>query len=264
MLIIGERINTSRKRIEELVKAKDAKSIQEEAKAQVEKGAKMLEINCGTRLSTECEDMVWLVETVQSVVSVPLSIDSPNPDALEAGLKVHKGKALVNSITAEKDRALRILPMVKKHNSLLVALLMDEKGAPKTVKEREEIAKKLLVMAADHGVEEKDIYLDPLVKPLSTESDQAGMALETIRIIKSWGRVNTVVGLSNVSFGLPNRSLINRTFFSMALNAGLDAAIIDTLDRGMMATLKASNAVLGKDGFCMDYITAHRNGGLDQ
>lgn len=262
MLIIGERINTSRKKIEEAVASRNAGLIQKEAKAQVEAGARMLEINCGTRINTESEDMAWLVETVQNVVDIPLSIDSPNPASIEAGLKVHKGRALVNSITAEGARASKILPLVKKYNSSLVALLMDEKGVSKTLEERLVIAKKLLAMVADNGIKEKDIYLDPLLRPISTEPEQAARVLEAIKAIKSWGGAKTIVGLSNISFGLPNRSLINRAFLAMALETGLDAAMIDPLDPEMIATLKASEAILGKDEHCLGYISAHRKGKL--
>jgi len=264
MLIIGERINTSRKAIEEAVEKKDAKVIQDEAKVQVEAGAQMLEVNCGTRINTEPEDMAWLVKTMQEVVEGPLSIDSPNPKAIEAGLAVHKGRAIVNSITAESERAGVILPLVKKYNSQLVALLMDERGMPKTSEERLTIAKKIMGLVTEYGIKEEDLYLDPLVRPVSTESEQVGEVLKTIRSIRSLGRVKSIVGLSNISFGLPKRSLINRTFLALALEAGLDAAIIDPTDPQMIATLKASNALLGKDEYCLEYIAAHREGKLKE
>ena len=262
MLIIGERINASRKAIEEAVEKKDAKVIQDEAKVQIEAGAQMLEGNCGTRINTEPEDMAWLVKTVQATVDRPLSIDSPNPKAIEAGLSVHKGRALVNSVTAEGERAGGILPLVKKYNSQLVTLLMDERGMPKTSEERLAIAKKIMVLATNYGIREEDLYLDPLVRPVSTEPKQVWEVLKTLRSIRSWGRVKSLVGLSNISFGLPERSLINLTFLALALEAGLDAAIIDPTDPQMIATLKASNALLGKDEYCLEYIAAHREGKL--
>lgn len=262
MLIIGERINTSRTTIEEAVEKKDAKVIQDEAKVQIEAGAQMLEVNCGTRVATEPEDMSWLVRVVQEAVDIPLSIDSPNPKAIEAGLAVHKGRAMVNSITAIASRADGILPLVKKYNSQLVALLMDERGMPKTSEEMLTVAKKIMGLVAGYGVKEDDLYLDPLVRPVSTEPKQVGEVLKTIRSIRSLGRVKSIVGLSNISFGLPKRSLINRTFLALALEAGLDAAIIDPTDPQMIATLKASNALLGKDEYCLEYIAAHREGKL--
>ncbi len=262
MLIIGERINTSRKAIEEAVEKKDAKVIQDEAKVQIEAGAQMLEVNCGTRVATEPEDMSWLVRVVQEAVDIPLSIDSPNPKAIAAGLAVHKGRAMVNSITAIASRADGILPLVKKYNSQLVALLMDERGMPKTSEEMLTVAKKIMGLVAGYGVKEDDLYLDPLVRPVSTEPKQVGEVLKTIRSIRSLGRVKSIVGLSNISFGLPKRSLINRTFLALALEAGLDAAIIDPTDPQMIATLKASNALLGKNEYCLEYIAAHREGKL--
>lgn len=264
MLIIGERINSSRKTIDRAIEARDAKVIQQEAKAQVEAGAQMLEVNCGTRIDTEPEDMAWLVKTVQGAVDRPLSIDSPNPKAIEAGLAVHKGRAMVNSITAEAGRAGGILQLVKKYNSQLVALLMDEKGMPQTSEERLAIAKKIMGLATEYGIREEDLYLDPLVRPVSTEPKQVGEVLKTIRSIRSLGRVKSIVGLSNISFGLPRRSLINRAFLAIVLEAGLDAAIIDPTDPEMITTLKATNAVLGKDEYCLEYIAAHREGKLGE
>lgn len=262
MLIIGERINTSRKKIDTAVGSKDVKVIQDESRAQVEAGAQMLEVNCGTRVATEADDMAWLVETVQGAVEVPLSIDSPNHKAIEAGLAVHKGRALVNSVTAEDVRVKGILPLVKKYNSRLCALLMDEKGMPQTSEEGLAIAKKIMGLVTEYGIKEEDLYLDPLVRPVSTGPKQVGEVLRTLRSIGSWGRVKRIVGLSNISFGLPRRPLINRTFLAMALEAGLDAAIIDPTDPQMIATLKASRAILSKDEYCLEYIAAHREGKL--
>ena len=264
MLAVGERINTSRKNILEAVKNEDAHFIQEEVTRQVKAGANMVDINAGNLMEKEISSIEWLVKIVQEVVDVSLCLDSPNPQAIEAGLKLHRGKALVNSVTGEKERAETILPFVKKYKASVVALTMDEKGMPDTSRERVEIARRLLQLTKSYGIPPQDIYFDPLVRPIGTEARQGLAVLEAIEGIMSLGEgVHTICGLSNISFGLPNRRLLNRTFLAMAVEAGLDAVILDPLDKHLMATLKASEALFNKDDFCMKYITASREGELD-
>lgn len=264
MLIVGERINTSRKAIEPAVRARDVEFIQNEARNQVASGATYVDVNAGTLVSEEPEALAWLVQTVQAVVDVPLCIDSPNPIAIEAALKVHKGRAMVNSITAERERYSAIVPLVKEYGCKIVALCMDDSGMPETGEQRFEIARKLVEDLARDGVEEERIYIDPLVRPVSTGADFGVIVLDTIRrVTTELDGVHTICGLSNISFGLPTRKLLNRTFLVMAMTAGLDAAILDPTDREIMALVIASEALLGKDDFCMNYITAQREGKLD-
>jgi 5-methyltetrahydrofolate--homocysteine methyltransferase len=259
MLIIGERINTSRKKIAEAVEKKDAKFIQAEAVKQVESGAGMLDLNVGTRINTEAEDMEWLVKTVQEATDAPLCLDSPNPKALEVGLKLSKGKSLVNSITAEKERTGTILPLIKKYGAKVVALTMDERGIPEDSSRRVEITGKIVKTLKDYDIPLERVYFDLLVQPLSTNSRNGIIVLESIRNLKeSFSSAKVVLGLSNISFGLPQRRLINRTFLAMAVASGLDAVLIDPLDEKIMDMLKAGRALTGEDEYCLEYIQASR------
>ncbi len=263
MLIVGERINTSRERIRPVVEKRDKEFIRNEARIQIEAGANMIDVNCGTRVQEEPEDLEWLVKTVQEVIDMPLCLDSPSPRALERALGAHKGRALVNSITLEKERMEHILPLIKKYDAKVVALTMDDRGMPNDSKTRVEIAGKLVEVLEGEGIKKEDIYFDPLVRPVGTDPQQSLMVLEAIKIImEKFPGVHTFCGLSNISFGLPLRSLINQNFLTMALAMGLDGVIIDPLDKRMMSSLKASFALLNKDEFCLEYINAFREGKL--
>jgi len=262
MLIIGERINTSRERIRKAVEEKDTAFIQEEAKRQVEAGANMLDVNCGTSLEKEPEDLAWLVKTVQEAVDVPLCIDSPNPEAIEKALPLHKGKALINSVTLEKTRYEKILPLAKKFNASIVALTLDEQGLPETAEDRFRIAKKILDVTNSYGINADDIYFDPTIKPLSSSPMQAKEFLDGIKLIKGLEHVKIIGGLSNISFGLPERSLLNSVFLTMARSVGLDAAILDPLDITTASAISASDVILGQDNHCKNYLTAFRKGKL--
>lgn len=262
MLIVGELINTSRKAIKPAVENKDAAYIKEIAQKQVDAGADYVDVNCGTRVFDEEETMAWLVETVQSQVSAPLCIDSPNPKALEKGLSLCKnGQPMINSITAEKERFATILPFVLKYKAKIVGLCMDDSGMPETAADRLRIADKLISDMVAAGVPEDDIYLDPLVKPVST-GDSAGVeVLDTIYAIKQkYPKVHGICGLSNISYGLPNRKILNQAFMVQTMARGMDGYILDPLDKTMMGFVYASQALLGQDQFCMNYLTAHRNG----
>lgn len=262
MLIVGELINTSRKDIKPAVESKDAAYIQKIAKEQVEAGANYIDVNCGTQVFNEPEVMEWLVKTVQEAVDAPLCIDSPNPKALEVGLALTKTKKpMVNSITAEKERFEIILPLVQKYNAKVVALCMDDSGMPETAEDRIVIVDKLIKDLTSNGVAEDDIYLDPLVKPVST-GDKAGLeVLETVRYIReNYPKVHSICGLSNISYGLPNRKILNQTFMIQTITMGMDAYILNPLDKKMMGFMYSSMALLGQDPFCGKYLTAHRSG----
>ncbi|MBA2123581.1 methyltetrahydrofolate--corrinoid methyltransferase [bacterium Unc6] len=264
MIVIGEKINTSRKSVFEAVEKKDEEFIKNLALKQTSAGADMLDINCGTNVGREVEDMKWLVKIVQEVSDVPLCIDSPNPKALEKGLELVKKngkKYLVNSITAERERIRLILPIVQCFDCDVVALTMDETGMPHTADERIQIAKKIIKMCEEQKVAKERIYFDPLVRPVSTEQEQALAFLNAVEEITKLG-AKTTCGLSNISFGLPERGLLNAVFVAMAIDRGLTSALIDPMDRLMMATIKAAGTLLGKDEYCMNYITASREGKL--
>lgn len=259
---IGERINSSRKTIARALEAKDETLIRGEAKLQEGAGVDMLDVNSAFNSKDEVADMEWLVKIVQEETNLPLSIDSPDPEAIEAGLKIHKGKAVVNSTTLENKRAETILPLVKKYNTEVVILTMDEKGMPSNASERVAMAERALKLAEEHGIPAEDLYIDPLVRPISSEPKQALEVIESVKLIKSKYNLKIICGLSNVSFGLPDRSILNAVFLAMMLSAGLDAAILDPIDKKIKAVLKASDALLGKDEFCKEYIKSYRAGEL--
>ena len=263
MLIVGELINTSRKAIKEAVEKKDAGYIKDIARKQAEAGAHYIDVNCGTLVHNEPEVMAWLVGLVREAVDLPLCIDSPNPAALEAGLELaaERGQPMVNSISAEAGRYSSVLPLVQKYKARVVALLMDDSGMPDTAGQRIAIARRLVGALTQDGVPAEDIYIDPLVKPVST-ADTAGLeVLEALQFIKKeHPAVHTICGLSNVSYGLPSRPVLNQVFLVQTMTAGMDAYILDPLDRNLMGFLYASRALLGKDPYCADYLKAYRRG----
>jgi 5-methyltetrahydrofolate--homocysteine methyltransferase len=262
MLIVGELINTSRKAVNEAVENRNAEYIKQVALEQVQAGADYVDVNCGTMVFNEAETMEWLVTTVQDAVQVPLCIDSPDPKALEAGLALCKfGQPLINSITGEIERFESILPLVLKYKAKIVALCMDDTGIPDTGRGRSHIAGGLYARLTAAGVQEEDIYFDPLVQPISSH-DKAGInLLEAIRLIKEQHpNAHQLCGLSNVSYGLPNRKVLNRLFAAQTMALGMDGYILNPLDREMVGAVHACKALLGQDAYCMGYLTAHRRG----
>ncbi len=266
MLIIGEKLNSTRKKVKEMIENRDQKAVQDLARKQVEAGAEMLDVNASAAEGNREENMEWLVRTVQEAVDVPLCIDSPHAGEIERGLAVHNwatGKALINSITGEKEKIARLLPTIKKYKCAVIALTMDERGIPDKVSIRLEIAHKLIGILTDSGVPLSEIYLDPLVVPIATSDKNGLITMETIRGIKdAYPEVKTVIGLSNISYGLPERKLVNQVFLILTMGCGLDAAIIDPTDKRMMAMIKATQILLGKDNFCCEYLKAYREGKL--
>lgn len=261
MLVIGERINTSRKTIAQAVEQRDEAFIAGVAIEQFNAGAAYIDANAGTLLSGEPDALEWLAKTIQCAVDAPVCIDSPNPAAIERALKVHKGRAIINSITAEEERYKAVLPLVKEYNTGIIALAMSDEGMPSNAEDRIRVAGSLVERLLSDGVSIDDIYVDPLVFPAATGAENTSAVLETIRTIrKRYPGVHASCGLSNVSHGLPVRKLLNQAFLVMAVSYGMDAAILDPLDRRLMALLIASRALLGRDEFCMEYLTAARNG----
>lgn len=261
MLIVGELINSSRKQIKPAVENRDAAFIQDMAQKEVAAGANYIDVNCGTMVFNEPETMAWLIDTIQAKVTAPLCIDSPNPQAIKVALALNKnGAAMINSITAEKERFSSILPLIQEYRTKIIALCMDDSGMPETSEDRLKIADKLVTDLRAVGVADDDIYLDPLVKPVGTD-DRAGLqVLETIYTIKAkYSQVHCICGLSNISYGLPNRKVLNQTFMIQTMSMGMDAYILDPLDKTMMGFLYASKTLLGQDAFCVEYLAAHRN-----
>ena len=265
MLIIGERINSTRAPVQKAIKARNAAFIVKEAKGQCAAGATILDINCAMGLDDEVQDIDWVISVVHSEMpSAGISIDSPNYRAIERALVVYKGTGdvFINSITADDAKMSRILPLALKYNAKLIALTMDEGSMPRTKLERRDIAKKIVTRVKEMGFDETRLYFDPLIRPLATEPEQAEEFLSSIGLIKELGPVKTICGLSNISFGLPKRSVINSVYLSLARARGIDAALIDPLDKNVMSALFASEALLGSDLYCKNYIKAFREGKL--
>ncbi len=264
MIIVGERINTSRKQINEAVTQRNAEFIKNEAVKQSESGANYIDINAGTFVSTELECSEWLIKTVQEVVDKPLCLDSPNPDALSHGLGLCKQKPMINSISNEPGRYEKIIPLIKKFDTDIVALCIGENGMPNTAEERINVGTQLIKRLLSDGVEENKIFVDPLIVPLGTDFKQGLYVIQTLQSLRQqFKNIHFICGLSNISFGLPNRKLINQQFLVTTMCAGLDAVILDPLDKKIMANLYTAETILGKDEYCMNYINAFREGKLD-
>ncbi len=258
-LIIGEKINSSRKAVKEAIEKGDGDFIQKLAREQAQAGAHYIDANAGLLMEKEPETLTWLVETIQGAVDKPCCLDSPNPKALEAALKVHRGRAILNSITLEANRYETTLALVKKYNTRIVALCLDDRGMPHSAEDRFRLASTLIERLKGAGVAAEDIFVDPLVQPVSTDPCFGAITLEAMeKIKKTFPGVHLICGLSNVSFGLPQRKLLNQVFLVLALGKGLDAAIIDPNDPRMISCLKAGQTLLGQDPFCGGYLKAFR------
>lgn len=260
MIIVGERINTSRRDVSQAVERRDKEFIQKLAHQQIEGGANWLDINAGTMVEKEPECLRWLVKVVQEKEgNIPLCIDSPSPRAIQAALEEVKGESMINSITGEEDRFQALLPLVKKYNTSVVALCMDAEGIPPTGEKRLEVARSLVQKLREAEVPLEKIFVDPLVQSVGTEVRGGGIVLEVIeRLRKEVDGIHTIIGLSNISYGLPARRILNQAFLVMTMAKGLDAVILDPLDLRLMSLLKASEALLGEDEMCLNYITAYR------
>jgi cobalamin-dependent methionine synthase I len=259
MQIVGERINTSRKKVNEAVGARDEAYIRDDVKAQVAAGASYVDVNAGSRLGSELADVLWLIDVIQEATDVPLSLDSPSPEVLMKGLERVRSRPMINSTTAEKERFGKMRPVIASRECEIVALCMDDRGMPRDADQVLENAHRLATDLEALGVPRERIYLDPLIQPISTDTRMGRMALDTIsRIHSELPGINTICGLSNISFGLPHRFLLNRTFLALAMGAGLSAAILDPLDEKLMTTLITAQALLGQDEYCMNYIRANR------
>jgi len=247
--------------VAEAIEQRDAAVIRDLAIKQAEAGAAWLDVNAGTRSSAEPDDLVWLIETIQPVVEIPLCLDSANPVAVAAGVQAAARTPMINSISGEPQRMEGILPLVAEHGCSVIALAMDSAGIPGTSAGRLEVARRVMTAARARGVPDDHVYLDPLAMTLATNTDGARITLETIRAMRQeFPDAHLTMGLSNISFGLPARSHINRAFLTLALAEGLDAAILDPLDREMMAALVAAELVLGRDHHCLNYTRAYRAG----
>ncbi|MCH6587189.1 MAG: dihydropteroate synthase [Proteobacteria bacterium] len=257
--VIGERINpTGRKRLAAEMAAGDYTTVEADALAQVEAGAHMLDVNAGIPLADEPAILAETIELVQSLVDVPLSIDSSIVEALERGLSVYQGKALVNSVTGEDERLEAVLPLVKKYGAAVVAISNDETGISEDPDVRFEVAKKIVHRAADYGIPASDVVVDPLVMPIGALGSAGAAAIRLIGRLRAELGVNTICGASNVSFGLPNRHALNGTFLAMAAGAGMTSAIMNPLHAEEMTAIMAADVMNGVDVNCARWLKKFR------
>lgn len=257
--IIGERINpTGRKILAAELAEGNLERVGSDALAQVEAGATLLDVNAGIPMVDEPALLAEMVELVQSLTDVPLSIDSSVAEALASGLNSYKGKALVNSVTGETARMEAVLPLVKKHGAAVIGLAMDDDGIPETAEKRLQVARSILERAQDHGISAADVVIDPLILPAAATPGSGKVALDTIRLVRSELGVNMVCGASNVSFGLPDRPRVNAAFLAMTVGAGITSVIANPLDRESAAGILAGDLLMGNDENCMNWLTAHR------
>jgi 5-methyltetrahydrofolate--homocysteine methyltransferase len=257
--LIGERINpTGRKQLAAQMAVGDYSQVEADALAQVAAGAHMLDVNAGIPLADEPKILAETIQLVQSLTDVPLSIDSSIVAALEAGLAVYQGKALVNSVTGEEERLESVLPLVKKHGAAVVAISNDETGISEDPDVRFEVAKRIVERAADHGIDRADIVVDPLIMPIGALGNAGRAAFHLIRRLREELKVNTTCGASNVSFGLPNRHGLNATFLAMAIGAGMTSAITNPLHAEEIAGIMGADVLMGHDPDCRRWLRAFR------
>lgn len=265
MKIIGEKINGTRKRVARAITERDAEFIKDLAMKQADAGSTWLDVNAGTHPETEPADMIWLIENIQSVVNIPLCLDSANPKALEAGIKAVDKTPMINSISGELDRLEKILPIVASHGCEVIALAMDDKKIPETYEKRLEIVDIVMAATSAAGVPEDKVYVDPLAMTIATMNQGGMIACDTIRSVKAkYPSAHFTMGLSNISFGLPVRKQINRVFLTLAMQAGLDSAILDPMDKELQAAIITTELVLGRDKHCLGYLKASRAGMFEE
>lgn len=258
--IIGERINpTGKKLFKEALLNNDIDYILNQAFEQVNAGADILDVNVSLPGIDEKEMMITAIKAIQSVVDVPLQIDTTNPEVLEAALRVYNGKPIVNSVNGEEDSIKNVLPLVKKYGAAVVGLTLDKDGIPKSADERFEIAKKILNAALSYGIKKEDVYIDCLTLTASAEQEGVMQTIKAVRRVKEELGLKTVLGVSNISFGLPNRKLINHIFLSMALDNGLDLPIINPNVEEMTGTVRAYKLLAGIDKNSVEFVKAYAN-----
>ena len=262
-MIIGELLNSSRSAVKEAVAAYNKEEIQRLAIEQTEAGADYLDLNCGVFVDDEPQRLIWLLKTVQEVSPLPPCFDSPSPAALEAALEAYEGKKLpmINSISGEQERLKAILPLVKQSGAGVIALCMDDDGIPQSAEARLAVAQKILAAAEAVGIAPEQIFFDPLVQPVATNQQAGRAVLDTVEgLHKKIPACRMACGLSNISFGLPNRKLLNRLFLVQLVSRGMDSFILNPLDKEIMGALIATRTICGEDDYCGKYLKAHRKG----
>lgn len=258
-VIIGERINpTGRKLLAAEMKEGDYSRVKADALAQIAAGAHILDVNAGIPLADEPRILGEVIELIQSFTDIPLCIDSSIVEALEVGLSVYKGKALVNSVTGEDEQMERVLPLVKKYGAAVVAISNDETGISQDPDVRFDVAKKIVERAADYGIPACDVVVDPLVMPIGAINDSGIQVMKLVHRLRTELKVNTTCGASNISFGLPNRDGFNAAFLSMSIAAGMTSAITNPLHKEVIAATLGADVMMGRDPDCANWIKRFR------
>jgi 5-methyltetrahydrofolate--homocysteine methyltransferase len=258
-VIIGERLNpTGRKKFQKELKAGNFTSVRADAVTQVETGARILDVNAGIPQIDEPALLVQMMKVVMEATDVPLCIDTAKISALEAALKFYKGKALVNSVNGEEGKLETILPMVKEYGAAVIALTMDDEGIPNTVEKRISIAGKIIERAAKVGISIDDIVVDPLALSMGADDKAGQLALDSIQGIVGEFGVNITMGVSNISFGMPDRTSINATFMAMAIRSGLNCPIANPLDEQVNIAIRAADLCMGRDEYASNWISVYR------
>jgi 5-methyltetrahydrofolate--homocysteine methyltransferase len=261
MIIIGELINASRKDVKMAIETQRSEFIHKVAIDQAEAGADFIDVNAGVFVGKELEYLKWLVKTVQAATNKPCALDSPDPKVIEAALKVHKGIPMINAISYEKQKYDNLMPLLAGTDYKVIALCMSDSGMPKTMDDRLAIADDLVNGLVKHKVKVENIFVDPLVQPLSIDHTFGVEFLNAVeKIMTRFPGIHTVCGLSNISYGLPARVFLNQTFLTMAIAKGLNGAIINPLDKRMMTAIIAAEALAGRDVYCTNYLKAFRGG----
>jgi 5-methyltetrahydrofolate--homocysteine methyltransferase len=258
-LTIGELINSTRDEVKQALKEKDEELVRKLARDQAETGADVIDLNAGESMEDEKEDMDWLIDIVEDEVDdVRICIDTPDPEVMEFALGKVENRPVINSISNEKDKA-QAREVAADSEAEIIGLAMGEEGMPETVEDRLNETEALLDKCESLGIDKDRLYIDVIAMTIGSNQEQGQYVIDSVRQIKEEFGVKTNIGLSNMSFGLPDRALINRTVFAMLLEAGLDAALIDPTDRPMMDTLKAAEALLGVDKNCLNYLKYKRS-----
>lgn len=260
MIIVGELINASRKSVGKAITNQDSDFIKKLAIDQTEANATYIDVNAGIFVGQESDYIEWIIKNVQEVTKLPCCIDSPDPKVIERGIEIHKGKTpMINSISLEEGRFNEMIPLLRGTDLKVVALCMDDEKMPQTKDERMKIADVLINKLVQNNVKLENIYMDPLVQPISTDSSYGVEFLDTVEeIMTKYKGIHTMCGLSNISFGLPERKHINRQFAAMAIAKGLDGLIVDPLDKKMMTTIITAEMLAGRDSFCMKFLKSYR------
>ena len=261
MIIIGEKINGSIPSVAEAIAARDGEFIKQRALAQAEAGATYIDCCASVEESKEVETLKWMIGCIQEVTDLPISVDSPSPRVLAEAYKFCKKPGLINSVSMEGDKVDIIFPLIADSKWEVICLLSDDTGIPKTAEDRLRVFEKIMAKAKEYGIAPSRLHIDPLVEMLCTSEDGISLNTKVIGTIrKQYPQIHITAAISNISFNLPARKLINMGFAVLAMNAGLDSAIMDPTNRDLLGLIYATEALLGEDDYCMEYIGAYREG----